>query len=382
MTAQQGSGGAEQRRGEAFELPVPERGELFPHRRPARQQPEHRKSTPLEIGQRFEQIKVTAALAVNRAAGRGKGADRRQHRRIRRQPFGIKFRVTAAEIKPVEPLRQRPVVQRRKRNRLHPKPPEQFEILPVVEQKRLVARHAETGPDGRKFFFFRQIHRLRTRGRKQTVEVDRARQRIGERVEPGVVKSSDGEPEMTFGENPALVAFDSAEQRREPGGFERSAQKFRVPGRADVVRNHPDDPHAGPPFGKSANQGRNGAGHAARIHGENHREVEECGDLGAAPGVGAGGVPVEEPHHTFDHGDTGPGGMPGEAAPDTVGAGEKGVEIERITLRRLTVKQGVDVVRPALERRDGESPPGEGAQQPERQRGLAAPGVGPGDQKP
>ncbi|MPN30156.1 hypothetical protein SDC9_177614 [bioreactor metagenome] len=45
------------------------------------------------------------------------------------------------------------------------------------------------------------------------------------------------------------------------------------------------------------------------------------------------------------------------------------------------MEERVDIIRPALERGDGHAAPYEGAQQPERQRGFAAPGIGSRNQK-
>ena len=252
-----------------------------------------------------------------------------------------------------------------------------------MEIESFVAGHAEAQLRLRQRFApARPGLRQRFAGQlKKPVKVDGSPDRIAEQVEPCRFERTGGEAEVALRQSQPFVARHAAEQRRQPGRRERTAQQFRMPRGADVVRDHPRDPDGRMPSGKTAYKRRNRPGHAARVDDEDDRQFEQRGDLRAAAFERGRRIPVEEPHDPLDHGGIRTGRMTCEAAADPFRTGQESVEIDRGPFRSLPVKQRVDVIRPAFERRNRKAARAERTQDTERQRGFSAAGIGPRDQE-
>ncbi|OQA82299.1 MAG: hypothetical protein BWY31_03282 [Lentisphaerae bacterium ADurb.Bin242] len=327
----------------------------------------------VEVIQSFQQIQVAAAFAVDKAVLR-KITDCFQHRAVGGQLFRIQFRITAAEINPVQIFRQDVVAQRRERHDFHAVPPQKFEIFLVIEAEGFV--HCDTQPKVRRRNLHRSGDRTRRTGNFQKpVHGKVLFHLIRKRVEPFRFQMSDGQPQMPLRKFPAFVSRERSEERRQLRPLEGFAQQVRVPGRADVVCDHSRNAHLRMPFGKAFHQRRDRTRNPVCVHRQDHGQTQQRGNLGGrAPDRSRNGA-VKQSHDALRHG--------GVRIVRVTGVTFMGVEIDvqvdGRAARRLPVEQRVDVIRPAFERSRGPTAPRQRAENSQREGRLPAPGMGSGD---
>ena len=180
------------------------------------------------------------------------------------------------------------------------------------------------------------------------------------------------EPEMAFGQGEGVAARQGADDR-DAERLDRLGREPAMALAADPVEDHAGD---GEPIvvGRAAlDDGRGRLRLAGDVERKQDRKPHEGGDVGrgAAPS-GRRGDAVEEPHRGFAERDRAARASPSREAREQRRRHRPGIEIDPGRARGCGVEGGIDVVRPGLEPDDGCAPAPEGAQEPERQRRLAA----------
>ena len=182
-------------------------------------------------------------------------------------------------------------------------------------------------------------------------------------------------PRCLVGSSNSAVARNGA-QHRHAGLLACLPQHVLMPGRPDSVEDHTGDPGCGVERGKPVQQCGDAVALAACIDHQDHRGAEQTGDVrgGARRRRGRGGsdAPVEQAHHSFDHGDVRAAGAVGVQRANELLPHQYRVEVAAGPPRGQRVVAGVDEVRAHLERRDRMAGLPQGTDQTRCDRGLSA----------
>ena len=159
-------------------------------------------------------------------------------------------------------------------------------------------------------------------------------------------------------------------------------QILQMGGAADAVKDHPRQVQGGVEAGEAVHQGRGAPGHGPGVHHQQHRQPQPLGHLGRGPGLAGPVIAVEQPHHPFHHRHVGAPGLAAEQGQIGLPAQHPAVQVPADAARGPGVMPGVDKIRPHLEGLHGQTPAGQGIQEPQGDGGLAHPALSPGDYQP
>ena len=148
---------------------------------------------------------------------------------------------------------------------------------------------------------------------------------------------------------------------------------------ADPVQDDSGDPHAGVEVAVAAKQRCDPPRDPPRIHHEHDGRREQLREGGVAVRA-IGRHPVMQPLVPLDEGQIRAGGAPCELRQDLGVPHRVEVEVVAVAARRRGQPQGIDVVRPLLERLHGKPAPAQGGGDAHRHRGLPGRLVGGGDE--
>ena len=193
-----------------------------------------------------------------------------------------------------------------------------------------------------------------------------------------IVAAQGGQPHVPFRQGVLAQAGDGPQHGHVRIGGDGLTQDAFVPGRGHLIEHHARQTQAGLEIPYPGHQGSGRAGHLGAVQTEQHGAVQRAGQFGR--GAGAPHVhAVEKAAVAFQQGQPGPAAlhhMP-EQGPQTRGGQEIGVQIAGLSSGRQREPGRIDIVRAFLERLDGQSLPGKGPRQSQREQGLAAaPGQG------
>ena len=169
-----------------------------------------------------------------------------------------------------------------------------------------------------------------------------------------------------------LVACDRTKDRHGDAaqGF---AQHLLMPGRADIVRDHPGDGDGTIVSGKSADQCADRLPHARRVNHQHDRQSQGSGQIGGRSGAIC--RPVKQAHHAFDNQKA---VVRQQAAKTRVGHREW-IEIDALYAAGDMMEPRVNIIRPAFGPVHVYARPFERPQQPQGKRGFASPRCRRGD---
>ena len=188
------------------------------------------------------------------------------------------------------------------------------------------------------------------------------------------------ETEVTIAPDEAVVPAERAENRY-PDRCDRLSQHGLVAVGRDPVEHDGGQANRRVEGREAVDDGGDGAGHGLRVDDQEHRGVEEAGDVRGGRGRAVRSA-VEQAHDPLD--DQHVGALPGTGGEwsDGGGAAEPGIEVARRSAAGEGVVAGVDEVGADLGG-GGAVPRGpERGQEAGRHRGLADSRVGTGDDEP
>ena len=298
------------------------------------------------------------------------------------------FRISAAEVEAVEVLRQRGVAQRREGGQFGPAALERFQVVGIIEVEGLIAGDAQAnapchGCVSRAACTAGQASSGTTTGQlHQPFHVEVPRAAVGQAVQGLVVQAA-----LIGGDKSQVAAFErrqgparhGAQERRQPGGGERLGQPGMVARRAGLVGDHAGQPHLRLELGESLDRGRQAAGGAVGRDRQHDRGRQQQGDLGRAPFQCRGRRAVEQAHDAFDHGQIGLRSGLGEELPHVVGRGHPGVKVVAGSAGGPRQVGGIEEIGADLEGLHPQPLLPQGANDSQRQRGLADATAGGGD---
>jgi hypothetical protein len=121
------------------------------------------------------------------------------------------------------------------------------------------------------------------------------------------------QPPAPRGQGQGLVAAQQPEHGHlRQGRGHGLLQQFAVPRRAHAVEKHPGQPQLRVESRESRHHRRRAAGHAARVHHQQHRRVQPLGELRRGAVLPRAVGAVEQAHDAFDHGRVRPRRVAGE----------------------------------------------------------------------
>ena len=162
-----------------------------------------------------------------------------------------------------------------------------------------------------------------------------------------------------------LVARDATKDRY-GDAVQGIAQHLLMPGRAEVVQDHPCDRDSTIVSGKSADQCADRLPHARRVNHQNNRQMQRSGQIGGRSGAIC--RPVKQAHHAFDDQKT---VLRQQAAKTRVGHREW-IEIDALCAAGDMMEPRVNIIRPAFGPMHVYACAFERPQQPKGQRGFAS----------
>ncbi len=212
------------------------------------------------------------------------------------------------------------------------------------------------------------------------VEVDRLGDQARRFVEKAVqvrVLFRLHQAQVTCGQFDCPEARHAAEHGRGEVGVAGPTQDARVFLTRDSVEDNTGYAYVGAMAQKALDHRRRGCAHAQGIDDEQDRHDEQAGQIGAR--AAAVGRTIEQAHDALADDHVAVLGLLVEQAGDRVEAHGPAIEIDADALAGRRVKGRIDVVRADLERAYRDAALLQGAQQAERDDGLAAARGGGGD---
>ncbi len=317
---------------------------------------------------------VAAAFAVDGSGGR-EGPQAGQERGRGGDPAAVQFGVAARQPAGVAIVGGRLVGERGKEAAFRPGPAPARQHVWVQERESRVARDRDP-PSGRRNQRAR-ASRVRSgppegpNGREVHVRLDEVGQKIKPRRQV-VGFAGLHEAEVPLGQGDRGTAGQGA-QHRQAEGRDRVGHQPAVPLAADAVQHHARDPDSGVEVQAALDLRGRGLRLAADV------VHQQDGPAQGRRHVGAGTAPpfrsghaVEEPHQSLADHEVACRAVVGREAYERGRFHGPGVQVEAGPSGRGGVKRGIDVVRAAFGTGHVQAAPGEGAEQAQGQRGLAA----------
>ena len=184
---------------------------------------------------------------------------------------------------------------------------------------------------------------------------------------------------MALGLDQVVAAGKPAHHGQAGGGLDLRLAELQVPLAAHAVEDHAGDAQVGVELLVAQDLGGHAAGHLAGIGDQDHRSVQQLGQLSRGAILVQRGVAVEDAHDTLDHGDVRRAGRPVEQLGDHRMGQHPGVQVPRRHATGDGVIRGVDVVGAGLEGLDPQTTAGQGAHDAAGDGGLADAGANAGD---
>ncbi len=365
-------------------LPVAQR-EPFGHPGVGGQHPAHRPAV-----YRAGQIQQPGALRGHRCPARGQGGHRRPQRRVRRQLRCVHLGEAAADHQPPGAGRELLVAQRIEGHHLGARRGQQLGMLGIREGERGAARDGDprpvaagpgTGLRGRVPGHVRQ-RRHPARQRQQRLQIAalaHPRGQLPYRLHRlGAAFGDRHQAQMPRGRT-GLPGTPQRAQHRHPRRVHRLAQQRLMTLRADLVEDHPGQPHLRIPGREAVHQRGHRPGLRGGVHHQHHRRPQQLRHLRRRRQFAPTGRAVEQPHHALHDRQVRARRAVQEQRGDPLRAAQIRVQIAAGAAGGQGVVARVDVVRPDLVRRDRQTGLGEGRHQAGGDGRLARAGGGRGD---
>ena len=336
-----------------------------------------------ETVERLAEQEQAAALGPSHESGADRRAELVEERPVRRQLLAEDLGKAAARVQASAARWESRVTQRVEGDELGAGLLEQGQILWIDEAERWARADGEAHSSNRTGCrgWWELADRGAARHAEQAIEIDGAVDQLREDVEGaldlGGMLSHGDQSEMALPPREPVVSGKCAENlyaKRCEGVPEQSGVAFT----SDPVEDDPGNLDLGVERAKSVHERSDRSAHRRGVDDEHDGRREDSGDLGGGSG-GTCTVAVEEPHNALDDEELGILTGCGGKAREEIGAVQGGVERAPGTTDGEAVVTGIDEVGSDLGCSDAHSPPVKSGHDAGRDRGLADPRVGTGD---
>ena len=197
-------------------------------------------------------------------------------------------------------------------------------------------------------------------------------------VEDGALRGGD-EAQVPLRLHQVVAPGQPTHHGQAGGRLDLRLAELQVPLAAHAVEDYAGHAQVGVELLVAEHLGGHAAGHLAGVGDQDHRGVQELGQLCGGTVLVQGRVAVEHAHDALDHGDVGGAGGPVEQLGDHGMGQQPGVQVAGGHAARDGVVRGVDVVGAGLEGLDPPAAAGQRAHDAAGDGGLAHAGANAGD---
>ena len=265
---------------------------------------------------------------------------------------------------------------------------EQFHGLRVTEGEGPAARDRNHGPASawgcdlsgrvpRGDVQFRGGPRRRNQGVQVDVRADLGGQPFHGRVRIGPFLHGN-QTEMPRGRFDGGITWQHP-QDRQPHSLQGGQHLLAMPRGGHLVDDHPREVQGGVVLGQAQRDRRHGTRGVGSIQAQHYRSVNECGDVRRRPEPVGTELPVEQAHHTLDHGDLGSPGTVGQQGRHPALPHQERIQVAPHPSRGERVVTRVDEIGTHLETLDRHPAGGQRRDDPGSDGGFALPRGGCGN---